>query len=39
VAVFDSLIPELPAESYVSPVYVDLFHATLDGSPAGKARG
>jgi hypothetical protein len=33
-ASFDSLLPELPAESYVSPAYVDLYHATLDGTPA-----
>jgi hypothetical protein len=33
-ASFDALLPDLPAESYVSPAYVDLYHATLDGSPA-----
>jgi PKD repeat protein len=34
VATFDSHLPLLPAESYVSPAYMELFHATLDGSPA-----
>ncbi len=33
-ASFDSLRPELPAESYVSPAYVDLYHASLDGTTA-----
>jgi hypothetical protein len=34
VAVFDSSIPEVPAESYVSPAYLEILHATLDGSTA-----
>jgi hypothetical protein len=34
VAVFTSTIPLLPAESFVSPAYMEILHATLDGSPA-----
>jgi hypothetical protein len=34
VAVFTSTIPVLPAESFVSPAYMEILHATLDGSPA-----
>jgi hypothetical protein len=34
VAVFTSNIPLLPAESLVSPAYISIPHATLDGSPA-----
>jgi hypothetical protein len=34
VAVFTSNIPLLPAESVVSPAYLPIAHATLDGTPA-----
>jgi hypothetical protein len=34
VAAFTSNIPLLPSESYVSPAYIAIAHATLDGSPA-----
>jgi len=30
VAVFTSTIPLLPAESFVSPAYMEILHATLD---------
>jgi hypothetical protein len=34
VVVFTSNIPLLPAESVVSPAYLSIAHATLDGTPA-----
>ncbi|MEI6212384.1 MAG: hypothetical protein WCR06_12255, partial [bacterium] len=34
VATFTSNIPQLPSESYVSPAFITITHATLNGTPA-----